>query len=155
MKVSSLRQCIDVLEKQGELVTIREPVDPNLEMAEITRAVFNAKGPALWFTQVKNSQFSAISNLFGTWERTQKIFEPQLASVKALVEIKSDPSELVTSPGKIFQALPAALHALPLPTSRPKVLENKCDIRDLPMIKCWPGDGGAFILLPQVFSKDP
>ncbi|WP_300462365.1 UbiD family decarboxylase [Desulfobacula sp.] len=155
MKFSSLRQCINVLEKQGELVTIPQPVDPNLDMAEITRQVFNAKGPALWFTHVKNTKFSAVSNLFGTWERTQKIFEPQLASVKALVEMKSDPGGLVASPGKIFRALPAALHALPLPVSRPKVLENTCDIRDLPMIKCWPKDGGAFILLPQVFSKDP
>lgn len=155
MKFSSLRQCVDFLEKQGELVTIRQPVDPNLEMAEITRQVFDANGPAILFANVMNTKFPAVSNLFGTWERTLKIFEPQLASVKALVDIKSDPGLAVRSPRKITKSLPALLHALPLKTSTPKVLENKCDIRDLPMIKCWPEDGGAFILLPQVFSKDP
>jgi len=155
MKFSSLGQCTDFLKKQGELVQIQQPVDPDLEMAEITRRVFNANGPAVFFATVKNSKFPAVSNLFGTWERTQKIFEPQLASVKALVDIKSDPGSLVKSPGKMLKALPALLHSLPLKTSRPKVLEKKCAICDLPMIKCWPKDGGAFILLPQVFSKDP
>jgi len=155
MKFSSLRHCIDVLEKQGELVKIQEPVDPNLEMAEITRRVFNANGPAVLFANIMNSKFPAVSNLFGTWERTLKIFEPQLASVKALVDIKSDLRSCCKSPGKILKALPAVLHSLPLKTSNPKVLKNKCHIQDLPMIKCWPKDGGAFILLPQVFSKDP
>lgn len=155
MKFSNLRQCIDALEKQGELVKIQKPVDPNLEMAEITRRVFDANGPAVLFTHVINSKFPAVSNLLGTWERTLKIFEPQLASVKALVDIKSDPGLLVKSPGKILKALPAVLHSLPLKTTTPNVLQNKCHIQDLPMVKCWPKDGGAFILLPQVFSKDP
>ena len=155
MKFSSLRQCIDTLKKQDELVQISERVDPDLEMAEITRRVFDAGGPAIFFQHVKNSRFPAVSNLFGTWERTQKIFEPQLSSVKALVDIKSKPGSSFKSPGKIIKALPALLHSLPLRTSNPEVMENKCDVQDLPMIKCWPKDGGAFILLPQVFSKDP
>ncbi|MBC2702927.1 UbiD family decarboxylase [Desulfobacula sp.] len=155
MKFSSLKHCIDVLEKQGELVKIHNRVDPDLEMAEITRRVFNANGPAVLFANVMNSKFPAVSNLFGTWERTLKIFEPQLASVKALVNIKSDLGSVFKSPGKILKALPAVYHSLPLKISNPKVLKNRCHIQDLPMIKCWPKDGGAFILLPQVFSKDP
>lgn len=155
MKFSSLRQCIEFLKKQGDLVQISEPVDPDLEMAEITRRVFDANGPAVLFSNVRHSKFPAVSNLFGTWERTLKIFEPQLASVKALVDLKSDPGMGVRQPAKIVTALPAGIHALPLKTSRPRVLEHTCDIRDLPRVKCWPEDGGAFILLPQVFSKDP
>ena len=155
MKFSSLKQCLDVLKQQGELVQLHQPVDPNLEMAEITRRVFNAKGPAILFTNIRNTKFSAVSNLFGTFERTLKIFEPQLASVKALVDIKSDFGSALKTPGKILKALPALFHSLPLKTSNPKVLENTCRIQDLPMIKCWPKDGGAFILLPQVFSQDP
>ncbi|MBC8440345.1 MAG: UbiD family decarboxylase [Deltaproteobacteria bacterium] len=155
MKFSSLKQCLDVLKQQGELVQLHQPVDPKLEMAEITRRVFNAKGPAILFTNIKNTKFSAVSNLFGTFERTLKIFEPQLASVKVLVDIKSDFGSVLKSPGKILKALPALIHSLPLKTSNPKVLEKTCHIQDLPMIKCWPKDGGAFILLPQVFSQDP
>lgn len=155
MKFSSLKQCVEILAKQGELIKIRQSVDPNLEMAEITRRVFDANGPAVLFENVTGSKFMALSNLFGTWERTLKIFEPQLASVKALVDIKSDPGLLLKHPGKLVKALPALVNALPLKTTGRDILKNRCDIQDLPMIKCWPGDGGAFILLPQVFSKDP
>ncbi|MCP3874336.1 MAG: UbiD family decarboxylase [Desulfobacteraceae bacterium] len=155
MKFSSLKACIDTLKKQGELVQIHQEVDPNLEMAEITRRVFNANGPAILFTNVKNSKFPAVSNLFGTWERTLKIFEPQLERVKALIDIRSDPGSIKKYPGKIIKALPALVHSIPLKVSKPKVMQNYCHIKDLPMIRCWPKDGGAFILLPQVFSKDP
>ncbi len=155
MKFSSLKQCLTQLKKQGELLELNQLVDPNLEMAEITRRVFNAKGPAVLFTNIKNNKFAAVSNLFGTYERTLKIFEPQLENVKALVDIKSDLGSALKSPGKILKALPALAHSLPIKVSRPRVLEKTCGIQDLPMIKCWPKDGGAFILLPQVFSQDP
>ena len=60
MKMKSLRQTVQFLEKQGELIQISTPVDPHLEMAEITRQVHEAKGPALLFTHVKNASFPEI-----------------------------------------------------------------------------------------------
>lgn len=156
MKFNSLAECARFIENQGELVRIDQPVDPDLEMAEITRRVFEAKGPALLFTRVKDSRFPAISNLFGTWERTQKIFEPQLTQVKNLVDLSANPGLALKEPGRLPTAAPALFHALPVKKiSMPAVLRHSCGIRNLPMIKCWPGDGGAFILLPQVFSRDP
>jgi 4-hydroxy-3-polyprenylbenzoate decarboxylase len=155
MKFSGLRQCVEALKEQGELIEIKELVDPNLEMAEITRRVFETGGPALLFSNILNSKFPAVSNLFGTWDRTLKIFEPQLANVKALVDIKSDPGMFFKHPSRALKALPALWNSLPLKDLNPGILKNICDIADLPMIKCWPKDGGAFILLPQVFSKDP
>ena len=155
MKFSSLGQTIKFLEQEGELVKIAQPVDPELEMAEITRQVFDARGPAILFENVINSQFPAVSNLMGTWQRTQKIFEPQLSSVKAFVDIVSEPMSVFKSFKNGFKAIPAGFHAIPRKTFTPKVMENQCQISDLPMIKCWPKDGGAFILLPQVFSNDP
>ncbi len=155
MKMKSLRQTVQFLEKQGELIQISTPVDPHLEMAEITRQVHEAKGPALLFTHVKNASFPALSNLFGTYERTLKIFEPQLAQVRSLVDLRSDPGAFLKSPGKIPGALKALVHALPISSPHAKVLKYSTQIDQLPMIKCWPKDGGAFVLLPQVFSKDP
>lgn len=156
MKYQSLKDCITFLEKQSELIKITQQVDPDLEMAEITRRVFDAQGPALLFTNVKNSRFPTVSNLFGTWERTLKIFEPQLDQVKSLVDIVSDPGQVFRSPAKLVKALPALFHAVPIKKgSNSAVLQHRCRIQDLPMIRCWPEDGGAFILLPQVFSKDP
>ncbi|MBU4131926.1 MAG: UbiD family decarboxylase [Proteobacteria bacterium] len=155
MRVTSLRETVRFLEKQGELIHISQAVDPHLEMAEITRQVHQAKGPALLFTNVKNAGFPALSNLFGTYERTLKIFEPQLKQVTALVDLRSDPGSFVRSPGKALGALKALVHALPIQTAGAPVLKHRTQIDQLPMIRCWPGDGGAFILLPQVFSKDP
>jgi 4-hydroxy-3-polyprenylbenzoate decarboxylase len=71
MKFDSLKKCADFLAKEGELVRITDMVDPHLEMAEITRRVFEAGGPALLFENVKNSKFPALSNLYGTWARTK------------------------------------------------------------------------------------
>lgn len=155
MKFTSLRETVRFLEKQGELIQISQEVNPHLEMAEITRQVHDAKGPALLFTNVKNAEFPALSNLFGTYERTLKIFEPELKQVRSLVDLRSDPGGLFRSPGKSMGALKALVHALPIRSSRARVLTHRTRIDRLPMIKCWPEDGGAFVLLPQVFSKDP
>ncbi|OGQ89250.1 MAG: 3-octaprenyl-4-hydroxybenzoate carboxy-lyase [Desulfobacula sp. RIFOXYA12_FULL_46_16] len=155
MKFQNLGQCLSFLESEKELIKIREPVDPYLEMAEITRRVFEVRGPALLFLNVRNCRFPAVSNIFGTYERTLKIFEPELQSVKALVDLRSDPGLCCRQPKKILSALSSLGHAFPLKSLHPKVMENTCGIQDLPMIQCWPGDGGAFILLPQVFSRDP
>ncbi len=155
MKFASLKETVRFLENQGELVRISDPVDPDLEMAEITRQVFDAQGPAILFENVKNSLFPALSNLMGTWERTVKIFEPQLTRVKAFVRAASDPGKAMRSIETCLQAFPAGVNALPIPTRSPKAAMHQCRISDLPMIRCWPDDGGAFILLPQVFSFHP
>lgn len=155
MKFHSLGHCLDFLEKGKDLIRITDPVDPYLEMAEITRQVFEAKGPAILFSNIRNCRFPAVSNLFGTYERTLRIFEPELQSVKALVDLRSDPGLFFRAPKKILPGLSSLIHSIPLKIPGPKVMENQCNIADLPKIQCWPGDGGAFILLPQVFSMDP
>ncbi len=136
-------------------MVIDQPVDPYLEMAEITRQVHEAQGPALLFTQVKHAAFPAVSNLFGTWERTVKIFEPQLDQVRALVDLRSDPWQGLKQPARGVAATRALVHALPLRLPRRWGAFATTDIHKLPLIQCWPGDGGAFVLLPQVFSMDP
>ena len=155
MKFSSLRDAVLFLEGQGELIRISQEVDPHLEMAEITRRIFEARGPAILFENVKNAKFPAVSNLFGTYERTVKIFSPQMAQVKALIDLASDPSSLLKQGKKALGALPALAHSLPLPTRWPRVARYKTRIEDLPLITCWPEDGGGFVLLPQVFSQEP
>ncbi|WDP93091.1 MAG: UbiD family decarboxylase [Desulfobacter sp.] len=154
MKFTSLKSTIDFLKQEGELAVIDQEVDPFLEMAEITRQVHGARGPALLFTKVRNAGFPALSNLFGTWERTVKIFAPQLDQVRALVDLRCDPLEFIRRPAKGFRAAKALAHALPVKTGRCR-LSKTTRIGRLPLIQCWPEDGGAFVLLPQVFSMDP
>lgn len=62
----NLRQFIQKLKAEDELVEIHAEVDPFLELAEIHRRVIEEGGPALLFTQVKGSSFPVVTNLFGT-----------------------------------------------------------------------------------------
>ena len=155
MSYSSLEACLLDLERTGQLLRIKEQVDPNLEMAAIHLRVFEQKGPAILFENVKGSKFRAASNIFGTLERSQFIFRDTLTKVKQLIDIKIDPTAAIKNPLKSLTALPAALNALPKknPISKP-VLFEEINISDLPLIHHWSMDGGAFVTLPQVYTED-
>ncbi len=155
MAYSSLEACLLDLERTGQLLRIKEQVDPYLEIAAIHLRVFEQKGPAILFEKVKGSKFRAASNIFGTLERSQFIFRDTLPQVKQLIDIKIDPTAAIKNPLKSLAALPAALHSLPKknPITKP-VLFEEINICDLPLIHHWPMDGGAFVTLPQVYTED-
>ena len=155
MAYSSLEACLLDLERTGQLLRIKEEVDPYLEMAAIHLRIFEQKGPAILFEKVKGSKFRAASNIFGTLARSEFIFRETLPAVKQLIDIKINPLAALQNPIKSFAALPAALNALPNknPISKP-VLFEEINISDLPLIHHWPMDGGAFVTLPQVYTED-
>ena len=88
MGYSSLAACVADLEQHRHLVRIKEEVDPYLEMAAIHMRVFDAEGPALFFENIKGSKFPAVSNLFGTLDRSRFMFRDTLDHVKKLVDVK-------------------------------------------------------------------
>jgi len=155
MAYSSLEACLLDLERTGQLLRIKEEVDPYLEMAAIHLRIFEQKGPAILFEKVKGSKFRAASNIFGTLERSEFIFRDTLPSVKQLIDIKINPLAAIQNPIKSLAALPAAINALPNknPISKPALFEE-INISDLPLIHHWPMDGGAFVTLPQVYTED-
>ncbi len=155
MPYKSLEECLLDLEKHGQLIRIKEEVDPNLEMAAIHLRVHEAGGPALLFENVKGSKFRAASNIFGTLQRSEFIFQYTLKIVQQLIELKDDPVKAIKNPFKNFRAGVAALKALPKrnPIQKP-VLFEEIKITDLPQIQHWPMDGGAFVTLPQVYTED-
>ena len=153
--IQSMRECVLDLEKYGQLIRIPQEVDPELEMAEIHRRVFQAGGPALFYERVKGSPFPAVSNLFGTPDRGRLILRHTLENVKKLVRLKAEPAEFFKHPTDFFGAARAACNALPLKVSSGPALFGETKMGLLPQIKCWPKDGGAFILLPQVFTEHP
>lgn len=150
-----MEACLLDLEKHGQLIRVKEEVDPYLEMAAIHLRVFEAEGPALLFENVKGSRFRAASNIFGTLDRSKFIFRDTLALVQAMVQLKNDPMKALKSPLKNLRTGLAAITALPLrnPLSRP-VLAQEIKISDIPQIHHWPMDGGAFVTLPQVYTED-
>ncbi len=155
MSYPSLKACIADLEKHGHLIRIKEEVDPLLQMAAIHLRVFEHAGPAILFENVKGSKFPAVSNLFGTPERSKFIFRDTLDKVKTLVDLKSDPLKAIKHPFKYANVGLTALSALPKKTGRnAPVMFDKCRISDLPQIVNWPLDGGPFVTMPQVYTED-
>ncbi|MEE1944613.1 UbiD family decarboxylase [Pedobacter sp. KR3-3] len=154
MGYRNLAECIADLEKHGHLVRIKEEVDPYLEMAAIHLRVYEKQGPALLFENVKGSPFKAVSNLFGTLERSKFMFRDSLPKVEQLVALRSDPMKALKNPFKYAGSALTALSALPLKQSLFKSTFQKTSISSLPQIVNWPMDGGPFITMPQVFTED-
>jgi len=155
MIYKSTKDCVEDLEKNGHLIRIKEEVDPNLEMAAIHLRVFEKNGPAILFENIKGCEFQAVSNLFGTLERSKFIFRNTFDKVQQLVELKNDPVKAIKSPINNLSAGLLALKSIPKKVSSGPILFKETTIDKLPLIKCWEKDGGAFITLPQVFSLDP
>lgn len=155
MGYSSLAACVRDLEQHGHLVRVTEEVDPHLEMAAIHLRVFEAGGPALLFERVRGCRFPAVSNLFGTLDRSRFIFRDTLRRVQSLVELKYDPVRAAKHPLRYLPAAVTGTAALPLPRlRRAPVMHGTARISDLPQIVNWPRDGGPFITLPQVYTED-
>jgi 4-hydroxy-3-polyprenylbenzoate decarboxylase len=154
MGYSSLAECVEDLEKHGHLIRIKEEVDPYLEMAAIHLRVYEQKGPALFFEKIKGSPFPAVSNLFGTLERSKFMFRDSLDKVEQLVSLRNDPMKALKNPIKYAGTGFTALTALPLKQSWFKSTFEKTTISQLPQIVNWPMDGGPFITMPQVYTED-
>lgn len=151
---SSLEQALLDLEKAGMLKRIREEVDPNLEMAAIAREAFARGDKAILFEKVKGSKFRAACNIFGSEKRMQFLFKNELQSVTDAVQFKSNPVGFFKriNPFRYLRAAKAGIVSLPTKAGSLNDFEE-CSLSDLPQIKCWPEDGGAFITLPQVATR--
>ncbi|MCL1967602.1 MAG: UbiD family decarboxylase [Fibromonadales bacterium] len=130
MKSFTRRAC-EVLEKRGELIRVKEPVQPGLLMPAIARRAFAKGMPAIFFENVIGSSFPAVCNLFGSEKRAKLLLGGEL---------------------NFFSR---AFHALPLKSFSKPVMQREIKLEDLPQIKCWPRDGGAFLTLPQVLTIEP
>lgn len=152
MIYKSTSDLIKDLEQHGHLVRIKEEVSGELEMAAIHLRVFEKGGPAILFENIKGCEFQAVSNLFGTMERSKFIFRNTFDKVQQLIELKNNPIKAIKSPFKNLSLGWFALNSLPKKVSSHDFSETTID--KLPLIKCWKKDGGAFITLPQVYSED-
>lgn len=155
MGYPSLAAALHDLEKHGHLVRIREEVDPHLEMAAIHLRVYENQGPAILFENIKGSRFPAVSNLFGTLDRSKFLFRDTLEQIKTLVELKGDPMKALKYPFKYVSAGLTAFSALPMRSGwNAPINYGQCRISDIPQIVNWPMDGGPFVTMPQVYTED-
>ncbi|WP_147821091.1 UbiD family decarboxylase [Salidesulfovibrio onnuriiensis] len=155
MGYRNLSQLLAALEQRGELVRIEKAVDADIEAGAIQRRVFEAGGPALLFTNVRDCRFPMAANLFGTRERMRFIFRDTISTVERLMRLKVDPSVAFKRPWEYLGAPRAAWNTMPRKVRSGPVMEQQCRISDLPRLVSWPRDGGGYVTLPQVYSESP
>jgi 4-hydroxy-3-polyprenylbenzoate decarboxylase len=158
-----LREWIALLEREGELVRVAAEVDPHLEITEIVDRTVKAGGPALLFERPKGSRHPLLINQFGTERRMAMAF-----GVGRLDEVAERLSEILElQPPEGLAAKVRGLKTLKsIADSRPRTVRSgacqevvlrgdEVDLGLLPVQTCWPGDGGPFITLPAVITRDP
>lgn len=162
MAYKDLREFLRVLEERGLLRRIKAEVDPILEIAEINDRVVKGRGPALFFENPKGYRFPVVVNIFGSFERMRLALE-----VQELDDIGRRMYEFLEPeiPTNFIEKLKALPKLKRLSEFIPKIVRSgPCKdviIRDnpsldiFPILKTWPEDGGRFITLPMVFTKDP
>lgn len=162
MAFRDLRDFIKFLESKGELKRIKAEVDPILEVTEVTDRISKKYGPALLFENPKGSNMPVLMNAFGSYERMSLAL-----GVNHLDEVPKKLAELLPEgePGTFWQKISALFKLKNISDYKPKevknapcqevVLTDNFSLDDLPVLKCWPQDGGKFITLPLVITKDP
>ena len=161
MAFDSLQAFVEALDRHGELHRIGAPVDPYLEISEITDRVVKAGGPALLFTNVRGSAFPVLTNQFGSARRMgmaldAKSLDEAADRIRKLIDV-SMPTTALGKIGKLFDLAPLAA-AIPKTVSSGScqdVVITDPDLTKLPVLTTWPLDAGPFITLPLVITKDP
>ena len=163
MAYRDLNEFISDLEKKGELLHIKEPVSPYLEITEITDRVCKEHGPALLFENVRGYNIPVLTNAFGSYRRMCLAL-----GVNRLEEIGEEidhffqaeaPDSLIKKL-KLIPKLKRLSNVFPklvkkAPCQEVVLMDKDVDLGKFPILHCWPKDGGPFITLPLVFTKHP
>ena len=165
MAYDDLRDWIKTLEKHGELKRIREEVSPELEITEITDRVSKSGGPALLFENVKGHPgHKVLINQFGSERRMALALgvasmDEIAERITGLMNVKApegllDKLKMLPQLGALTSAFPKTVSAKDAPCKE-VIRREKFDLNYFPILKCWPLDGGRFITLPCVHTRDP
>ena len=155
-----------MLEASGDLVRIKEEIDPNLEMTEIADRTLRGGGPALLFENPKGYDMPLLANLFGTEKRVAQGMGAD--SIEALREIgellaylrQPDPPKGMRDLIDKAPLLKKVLNMGPKTISRPPCQDvvidtDAIDLNKLPIQTCWPGDVGPLVTWPLVVTRGP
>ena len=166
MKHSDLRSFISLLEQQGELVRIKQEVDPNLEMTEISDRTLCAQGPALLFENPKGYSMPVLCNLFGTPKRVAiGMGQDSVAALRDVGELLAflkqpeppkDLRDLWDKRHDFKQVLNMPVKSVKKAPCQDIVIEgDQVDLGQIPIQTCWPGDVAPLITWPLVITRGP
>lgn len=163
MSFPDLQSFVHLLEQRGELVRVWAPVSHQLEITEIADRMVKRGGPAVLFENVHGSDFPLVIGLMNTPERTALSLgvadlDELGRKVRQLLDVGAGGGLL-----GLLGNLPKLGQAMNLPPVRVKNAPvqqvvwrgDEVDLNKIPVLKCWPLDGGPFVTLPLVISKDP
>lgn len=164
MSYKNLNEFLLALREAGELVEITAPVDPVLEITEIYDRVVKNEGPALLFMNVRGSSMPLAINLFGSRKRMSmalgvKDISEVAGRIQSFLDLKPPQSSMeklamIPKLSELNAVFPKVVkHAS---CQEKVILAGEGPMLDqLPVIQCWPKDGGKFITFPLVITKDP
>ena len=159
------QQFIDALEKAGELIRIKTFVDPKWEIAEITDRISKSGdgGKALLFENT-GTDFPVLMNAYGSERRmcmalgVEKL-DDVAREIEGLFKLLASPKESMLDKLKLIPTLGAFASWMPKVRSGKgacqEVVHLDPDLSTIPVITCWPKDGGPFVTLPVIHTKDP
>ena len=155
-----LRAFLEQLRRDGDLAVVEAEVDARLEAAEAHRRVIAAGGPALLFTKVRGAEMPLATNLFGTARRAEMAFGRRPGRlIRRLAHLAE--TLLPPTPARLWGARDVALEALRIGLKRRRsgpvteVVTDDVRLDRLPILTCWPEDGGPFITLGLVYTEEP
>jgi 4-hydroxy-3-polyprenylbenzoate decarboxylase len=155
-----LRTFLDGLEARGDLRRVRAEVDPRFEIGEIAQRMVREGGPALLFERVKGSRYPLAINFLGTFARIEHALGMHPEELgQRLVRFAEELNP--PTPANLWRArdfFPRLFAFRPGRTSRApaqQVVDAAPDLEALPVITCWPQDGGRFITFPLVVTRSP
>jgi 4-hydroxy-3-polyprenylbenzoate decarboxylase len=162
---ASLGEFLSALEARGDLARVSRPVSRDLEVTEVTQRVLKTDGPALLFENVPGSTMPVVTNLLGSPRRIALALGAETVDqvadkVGRLVHLRPpagilgavrDLSGTIETLSTLRSLAPKRVRSGPCQ----EVEESKVDLDRLPILKCWPKDGGRTITFPVVITKDP
>ena len=163
MAYKNLNHFIQVLEEAGELVRIKEYVDPKLEITEITDRISKEYGPALLFENT-GYDFPVLINSMGTEKRMAMALgvdklDDVAKEIEGLFKMLTGPKNSMMDKLKMLPQLGEIASWMPKEMSGrgacQEVVMKDPDITKLPVLTCWPEDGGPFVTLPVIQTRDP
>ncbi len=160
MAFAGLSDYLSQLEKRGDLLRVSAELDPCLEITELADRLMKRSGPALLVERPKGAAFPLVIGLYGTLTRTEFALGGTLEALAARVAewVRTEPPTTMMDKLKGLPRLAQAAGWLPKTVSSAPcqaVVMDPPDLGKLPVMTCWPGDGGPFFTLPMVFTRDP
>ncbi len=163
MAFKDLREFVSALDKAGELLRVEEEVDPRLEITELLDRAVKEGGPALLFEKVKGSAVPLLGNALGTHRRMLmalglESYDEIDRRISAFFDLKQpqgllDKIRMLPQLAELASFMPRTVKSGPC--KEVPLKKGQFSLLDLPVCTCWPQDGGPFITLPMVFTKDP